>query len=187
MSDAPLDEVLFNHNQQKVEYAGFWIRVLASLIDSFVLVPIVLLSFYNMFNLKSIVLMVILVILQTIYKPFLEWRYGATLGKMAVKIQVVTDQLGRITMEQAIGRYVPWLISQVLSLITTFLLFNSPEFNDMDGLQEMTVISENLPLNDISTVYSFIFILLVGSLVIDKRKQGVHDKIARTLCIKKNR
>jgi uncharacterized RDD family membrane protein YckC len=185
MEEDALDEVLNENQHQVVEYAGFWIRVLASLIDSFVLIPIVLLSFYNMFNLKSILLMVLLVILQTIYKPFLEWRYGGILGKMAVKIQIVTEQLGRITFEQAIGRYAPWLISQGLSLITTFLLFNDSDFQNMKGLQEMTVITERLPLNDISTIYSFIFIILVGSLVVDNRKQGVHDKIARTLCIKK--
>ncbi len=187
MDENTIDDVLFNahQNPQEVEFAGFWIRVLASIIDSFALTPIVLLSFYNIFVLKSIPLMVILSILSILYKPLLEWRYGATIGKMVVKIKVVNEKMGRITVEQAIGRYIPWLISQILSLITSFYLFNSPDFSTINSMLDIGTLAQTSPLDNVSTIYSFIFILLVGSLVIDKQKQGVHDKIARTFCIKK--
>ena len=188
MDEDTLDDVLLNahQNPQEVEFAGFWIRFLASIVDSFALIPLVLLSFYNIFVLKSVLLMIILTILSTIYKPLLEWKYGATFGKMAVKIQVVNENLGKINAEQAIGRYIPWLITQLLSLITSFYMFNSPDFDNVTSFDDLGTFAQNLPTDNASTIYNFIFIFLVGSLAFDKRKQGIHDKIAKTLCIKKN-
>jgi len=188
MDENTLDNDLFNQNQNpQIEYAGLWIRVLASIIDSFALMPLALLSFYNIFSIKSIILMVLLIILQSIYKPLMEWRYGATLGKMAVKIQVVNENVQRITLEQSVGRYIPWLISQILSLITSFYIFNSSDFSDVSDLTSLGTVAQNSPLDYVSTMYSFMFIFLIGSLVFDSRKQGVHDKIARTFCIKKKK
>ena len=180
------DDLLPSHqNLQEIEFAGFWIRFLASIIDSLVLIPLVLLSFYNIFVLKSVLIMVVFTILSTIYKPLLEWKYGATLGKMAVNIKVVNETSSNITLEQAIGRYIPWLITQSLSLITSFYMFNSPEFTQVTGFEDLGTFARNLPIDNASTIYNFIFIFFVGSLAFDKRKQGFHDKIARTFCIKK--
>ena len=131
--------------------------------------------------------MIIISLLSTIYKPLLEWKYGATAGKMLVKVKVVNENFRNISLEQAIGRYIPWLITQILSLITSFYMFSATGFAEVKDIEDLDNIAQNLPLDTVSTVYNFIFIFLVGSLIIDKRKQGVHDKIARTICIKKDK
>ena len=59
MSEDNLEEVtLDNHGyKEEIEYAGFWIRFGAALIDMLVLIPIIALSMYNQFDMKSIVLL----------------------------------------------------------------------------------------------------------------------------------
>jgi uncharacterized RDD family membrane protein YckC len=48
----------------------------------------------------------------------------------------------------------------------------------------MDALSISSPIETVNTIYFYIFLALIGSLVYDKKKQGVHDKIAKTLVIK---
>ena len=92
MSEEGLDKIIIDEEidnthgfKEEIEYAGFWIRVGAAIIDSFVMIPIIAISFYNLLSLKSVILLYILTLISAVYKPLMEWRYGATVGKMAVK------------------------------------------------------------------------------------------------------
>lgn len=169
---------------ENVEYAGFWIRVGASLIDFLVLLPVVGLSIFNMLSIKSMSLMLVLTIAGAIYKPYFEWKKGATIGKSAVGIKVVNMNFEPITLNQALIRYFPWMINYTLALILDFFLFTSPEFGTTTDFVELGMITEGLPFDAINRVYNFVFLILVGSLIFDKFKQGIHDKSAGTFCIK---
>ena len=186
MNEHPLNDDLMEEDIQskEVEYAGFWIRVGASVIDSLVMIPIIILTFYNIIAIKSLFFMFILTLIASLYKPFLEWRYGATFGKMAVKIRVVNEQMGNLSLGQAFGRYIPWAITQVLSFITYYYLFTSANFQEVNSFMQIGELSQTSPIETTSTVYNFIFIFIVGSLAFDPKKQGFHDKIAKTFCIK---
>ncbi|MEJ2701101.1 MAG: RDD family protein [Sedimentisphaerales bacterium] len=63
--------------------AGFWIRFGAQIVDFFVLIPVVVLSYWNTFALKSMIVLVLISVPGLVYKPFMESFFGATLGKMA--------------------------------------------------------------------------------------------------------
>lgn len=138
--------------EQDVVYAGFWLRVLASVIDtilvSIVTVPI-LLAIYGrdyfddtaLFSgpadvLVSYVLPAVAVILFWIARQ-------ATPGKMALSLKIVdADDFGPLSKGQAVGRYFGYYVS--------------------------------------------IFGLMLGFLWVafDPRKQGWHDKLARTVVIR---
>lgn len=125
------------------------------------MIPIIVLSYFNQFNFKSIVLLYILTIISALYKPLMEWRFGGTLGKMANKIKVVNEDLKPINIDQGFGRYIPWGISVIIQLMAGTHLFMSPSFKNMETYAELMESSQTNPLNSISTIYSFIFILLV--------------------------
>jgi len=173
-----------NSSQKDIKYAGFWIRVAAALVDGLVTLPIGLLITYNFLIIKSFPLMVLFTILGMLYKPLMEWRYGATLGKMALKIKVVSENLEFISLEQAFGRFMPWIINHVLSLISYFYIFQTEDFLKMDSISNMSALSMESPIETASTVYLYIFFIIIGTLIYDKRSQGIHDKIAKTLVIK---
>ncbi len=187
MSEESLDQQVIddkNGYQEEIEYAGLWIRLGAAVIDTLVLIPIIGLSMYNQFDIKSLTLLYVLTVLSALYKPLMEWRFGATLGKMACKIKVVNEDLKPISIDQSFGRYAPWAISVVIQLLVATQIFMDPGFKAADTFIEIGVIAQNSPLNNVSSIYNLIFFIIVGWLIVDKKKQGVHDKIAKTFCIK---
>ena len=134
------------------EYAGFWIRVGAALIDSVLIMIIVspiltaiygekswlsgslLLGFWDL--IFSYILPAIAVVVFWIYK-------SATPGKMATKLTIVDANTGgKPSTSQFVIRYIGYYVAM-------------------------------LPF--------FLGIIWVG---IDKRKQGLHDKLARTVVLR---
>ena len=107
--------------EETVSYAGFWLRVVASLIDTLLLmlitIPLILLFFGAAYwqstafvrgpvdFLISWVLPAVLVILFWIYK-------SATPGKMLISAKIVDARTGeRPSIPQFIGRYVAYYVS----------------------------------------------------------------------------
>lgn len=63
-----------------------------------------------------------------VYETWMVGKFGATLGKMAVKIKVVTADGGRVTYPRALGRYFAKLLSQMICLIGYIMaLFDKEE------------------------------------------------------------
>ncbi|CAA0082603.1 Uncharacterised protein [Zhongshania aliphaticivorans] len=150
---------------QPVEYAGFWIRVLASIIDTFlfglILIPIIALSFGdaqwtsvegngmhmstmsfetlqvpgNINLLLNYILPAIAVLVFWIYK-------SATPGKMVLKLRIVNAKTGeKPSVAQWLIRYIAYYLSAMVFML------------------------------------GFIWVGL------DRRKQGWHDKLANTVVI----
>lgn len=191
MENQILDQA-FNEKEQpfidssKIRYAGFWIRVVASLLDFLVLIPVVILNYYNILTIKSLPLELLIVLLTNIYKPLMEYKYGATVGKMAVNIKVVNYDYTNITLEQALIRYFPWLVNSVLSIASILFLFQSADFEAVDEFLEIGYATQQAPFYIYSQLYNIIFIIIVLAVAFDKRKQGLHDKLAKTYCIYKD-
>ena len=118
-------------NTYNRDYAGFWHRFAANIIDILILILPCLLV--------SIIPLLPLVISWLYYALFHSSKYQATIGMMALKIKIYNENEGSISFGRATGRY-----------------FSTP----LSGL-----------------------ILLIGYFMIGwtLRKQGLHDKIARTI------
>jgi uncharacterized RDD family membrane protein YckC len=172
---------------RKVEYAGFWIRVGATFIDFLAYSPIIVLNFYNLYSLKSLPVQLLTLVFLTLYKPWMEYQYGATLGKMAVKIKVVNSQYESINLEQAVKRFAPWLISQVISFYATIILFQSEAFAEATGWMEVGQIQNELTPTAISYFGSGLMLVSCLAVAFDDNKRGLHDMFAGTYCIYKDR
>jgi uncharacterized RDD family membrane protein YckC len=138
--------------EQRLEYAGFWIRVVAIIIDSIVLGVVnwvltfaLLGSSFSLgdptaFGTGLAMSYLISFVLQGLYFTLMESsERQATLGKMAVGIKVGDERGQRLTFPNALGRWA----SKILSALTLFIGY-----------------------------------IMVG---FDTRKQGLHDKIANTV------
>ena len=164
-----------------VRFAGFWIRFAAAFLDGLVLLPLVALEFYNKIQYHSTILLVIGTLLTMLYKPYLEYTRGATFGKQLVNIRVVSESLENISMDQAILRYMPWFISAFFGLMLSFSYYASEEY--ATNLIELTEKTQDSFWTDINSTYFFVFIFIVGVVAFDQRKQGIHDKLARTFVV----
>mgnify|MGYP003876923321 CR=1 FL=1 len=186
MEDSIIDDDFFSEERPSIDQAQlatFWQRLGAQLVDFMILFPIMVINLYNTLNIKSLGIMILLTTASALYKPYLEWQRSATFGKSFLGIKLVDEQLDNISMEQAFKRYFPWVISFLFSLYSNVFLFMSPEFADIDDFMQIGYVIQQAPLSGISNFYGFVFIVLVGSLVFDVRKQGIHDKAAGTYCI----
>jgi uncharacterized RDD family membrane protein YckC len=115
----------------------------------------------------------------------MEYQFGATLGKMAVKIRVVNSQYEAISLTQAVKRYTPWLVSQVISIYTTLLHFQSDAFAEATGWIEIGQLLNELTPSGITYIGSGLMLVSCLAVAFDDNKRGLHDMFAGTYCIYK--
>lgn len=185
MEEVTLDENLTQEVEH--EYAGFWIRFLASIIDVFVLLPFSALYLLVLIGINSLTLTLAGILLSACYKPFMEYKYGATLGKMAVGIKVISTEGGGITLNQTLLRYIPWAIGNAISMITFTMLYTAPGLDTAEGFLEISQIMADQGNNSLSSISSLVMLIAGLSIVFDAKKQGVHDRFASTLCVYVNK
>ena len=177
-----MDSYEIESKQGEVEYAGFWIRFGASIIDGFVLAPITILMIYNFTSIKSLGLAILIVLAMAIYKPLMEFKYGATVGKRAVKIRVVNLNYGPIAFNQSITRYSPWIVAHFLNIISLFAIFGHPNFIHVQSFIEYSTFSEEAAGS--YELLGSILLMVVGIIIVfDTQKRGGHDMFAKTYCI----
>jgi len=141
------------------KYVGFWPRAAAAIVDLLVISVIhnviklfILSPFYNTtgIDILSIKLLTsrygISFIISALYFVLLTANYGGTLGKMALGIKVVREDMSPVTYREAIIR--EFVVKHVLYL-----------------------------------PFAFISWLGVIWIAFDERKQGWHDKIAKTYVV----
>lgn len=140
--------------EQKVEYAGFWIRTLATVIDSILIMiiafpPLVYIYGWEYFDAEKTGFIAgqadffISWILPAIVTIVFWIKKQATPGKMVVGVKIVDAVTGNtMSVGQAIGRYLAYFVSL-------------------------------LPLG-----LGFVWVAF------DKKKQGWHDKLAGTVVVR---
>lgn len=115
---------------EKTEYAGFWIRVGAALIDTVLIMLVTippLIGIYGMEYFDSTALVVgawdfwILWVLPAIAVIIFWVCKSATPGKMLTKIKIIDERSGgKLSVGQSIGRYLAYFISMLPLMLGIF-------------------------------------------------------------------
>lgn len=135
------------------QYAGFWIRVGASIIDAIVILIVIGIPLTMIYGREywasdelvkgvwDVLLSYVLPIVATIW---LWLKFRATPGKMLTGIQVVNaDTLQTISLGQAIGRYLAYILSTLaLGLGFIWVAFSKRKQGWHDMLANTVVIKE---------------------------------------------
>lgn len=166
-----------------IVYATFMQRMYAFIIDCLVFIPISLLGHLNTISYKSLVISVLITAIWWIYKPVMEWKYGATLGKMALKIRVVDEELKAISLNQAALRFLPYFGVSLSVIFSNFALFGIDGFYEAYTFQDFQELEPNSPSGGTFQLTSFFFIFSCSSIMLDKKRQAVHDRFSQTYCI----
>lgn len=168
--------------------AGFWIRTGAYFLDAVIMLPITAISIFNMMQLKSMIIMIIICVIGMAYRPVLHGLYGATLGKMAFKIWVRKEDGSSITMAQAWLRSLLFTLAGILGLISTTLIFLSDGFEDSFGFikwSQFVQENTNPTLSIVTNVLGVVVFIAMVMVAFTDRKRGLHDMIGKTYCIYK--
>ncbi len=109
------------------QYAGFWVRVAASIIDSLIffvvlLIPLAFIFGADFSDAESMDMGTPMLLFQYVFPVVVTvwfWvKYLGTPGKMLLKIQVVDAKTGQaLSTPQAIGRYLGYYVSIIPLLL----------------------------------------------------------------------
>ncbi|NKI30964.1 RDD family protein [Croceivirga thetidis] len=176
-------------NENQVEYADFGIRLGAYLLDALILAPIAIAyNYLNFTYFKSFWTYLLFFLLMTLYKPFFEFKFGATLGKMACKLKVTDHLFQQIDFEKSLTRSLIFIIPSVLNLAPQYLAYSNPSLMDSGSFWQFnTLISQTYPLASLLGCLTGIIVLvdLIVLLTDDMKKQrSLHDRIAKTYVIR---
>lgn len=176
------DELEKGPDWNQVRLAGFGSRAAAAIIDSFIMAPAMMISFWNIANLKSFAFEIFLSCIWVVYKIYMEWKFGATLGKMAIGIKVVNEHLESISLEQSMIRFSFYFINFLGGIVGSYFIFSHPEFTEITNLDEMVAMSNGTV--DLVTRLSAVPLLVsIIAVLMEPKKQALHDKLAQTYCI----
>lgn len=180
-----LDNTILEEQSEQIIYGGFWSRFWALLLDGLIFSPLYIGVFFNMLNWKSAVLMVVFSIIPIIYKPFWEYKYGTTIGKKAMKLRVVNLQYEKANLQEVLLRNIFYIGFGLLNIILYLTVFANPDFADITEFMEYGMINKlSTALVWVSYLSSFIYLVEFIMLVIDEKKQSLHDRIGQTYVIK---
>jgi uncharacterized RDD family membrane protein YckC len=179
----------FNEKQNKqVVYATFWTRVAGSFVDALITMPILLpLTYYNIIVWKSMPVVIVIAILGLMYKVFMEYAYGATWGKMAMRIVVVNYDFEKPDFTEICLRNIVGITSSVSALLSSLYLFSLPEFKDVNGFMEYSVfVNKHTSATTITNIISLAFLVDALLMLSDKQLRTIHDKIGKTYVVKRD-
>jgi uncharacterized RDD family membrane protein YckC len=176
-------------NDENVVYATFWNRLVSYLIDMVVILLITLPStIYNVLNVKSFWLYLLVTVITLLYKPLLEYLFGATIGKMFLDLKVKNQSFDKIDIKQSFLRSAILIVPPLFLLPFYYLAFQNESLMAVESINEFNA-GFNAQYPSFSIVSNVIFLVVIVDLIVmlmDKTKRNIslHDQIAKTVVIK---
>jgi uncharacterized RDD family membrane protein YckC len=173
-----------------IRYSTFWDRFGASLLDGFLMLGATMpLTYFNITNWKIPSLYILIGLFSVLYKPFLEYRYGATWGKMIVGLRVVGHGFGKITLREELRRVSFYLVPSLLQHGLTTVSYYSAAFRSSNNYQEFNsyIINAN---PSILWLNGIVFVLLIVDTITffsTSPNRALHDIYAGTYVIQRRR
>ncbi len=151
-----------------MEYAGFWVRVLAKFIDLLIFLPLIIINSFIFKENNSDIFFVIslsITILILLFNIIFIYLIGKTPGKIVMKLKVVKTDGEKAGMVNSIAREVFTIISILIWIIQRFGM--SGEF-----------------INIINTFFAFAGSFEVLVCLFNYRYKTIHDYIGNTVVLK---
>jgi uncharacterized RDD family membrane protein YckC len=171
----------------EAKYAGIGLRVPAAIIDAIVFAGLNLLIL-PLENYSYIVPKYLWSVFALAFNVFFLVKFGATPGKLIMKIKVVKTSLEPISYKEAFLRLYGNILTNVLYLIaftTAFKSFSYETYRVMSYLEKARYMATFYPIWFHNTQVFFTWWLFGDSalLLFNKKKRALHDFIAGTVVI----
>jgi uncharacterized RDD family membrane protein YckC len=176
-------------NNRKV-YAGFFKRLGSSVVDSLIFMPIMFIfHFISSFTIELAMISAVLSgVLFSVYSIYFHYRFGATIGKMVLRIKVTLPNGEMIGLKQALLRSsVDFTLALVMIIVHVVAMYSvDPEiYLNAGWLERGEILLPLLPFwfGILSIVSQLWFWGELIVLLFNKRKRALHDYIAGTVVI----
>jgi uncharacterized RDD family membrane protein YckC len=180
----------FSTDAENFEYGGFWRRVGASVLDSLIEAPLVILLFVLFNYTRNAYLYYALpsVAFNLFFNIWLVRRFGGTPGKRILNMRIAMTDGSPVTVRAATLRFLPMLVLALLSLTamiqTTYSL--GPGFESLSYVGKLGEMGKLAPAwNNFVTGFMYIWwIASAITLAANRRKRTIHDFIAGTIVLR---
>jgi uncharacterized RDD family membrane protein YckC len=175
--------------ETEVEFATFWPRLGAAILDAVIIGLVTLpITFINIATWKMPSLYILTSIVTLTYKPFMEYRYGATVGKMAAGLKVVSHDFGKITLNEEMKRVSFYYLPSILIAILTAKSYFTADLFSISGF---TQFQDYVGLTNpaIPWVNGIVFVFVVADCITffsNEQRRSLHDMYAGTYVIQKD-
>ena len=174
--------------EAEIVFAKFWPRLGAYLLDGMIVTVVTLpIAYLNVTSWKLTALFIFTSILELSYKPFMEYQFGATLGKMAAGIQVVGRQFEKVSLSEEIKRVSFYLFPGALQALFALRIYFKTEFGSITRFNEYN--QYVLEMNPAAVwLVVIVFILFIADLIVflsNENHRSLHDLYAGTYVIEK--
>lgn len=169
----------FTNSSMPISYAGFWLRVAASLVDGFIvnLIFAILGILYFWFfaknnpslsNSAQTVMGIFYFVIWILYFPFMESRGGTTFGKKIVGIKVLNSNGEPVGFLRSLGRNLAKIISALILMIGFMMAgFTKKKQGLHDIIASCVVVkSKETSAGKIWAVIILIIVVCIGTVVI---------------------
>ena len=183
----PDDEPLFP--DADIVFAKFWIRFAAFLLDGLIIIIIILpVTYFNVIQWKIPWVFILTSIITITYKPFMEYQYSATLGKMAVGIQVVGNQFQKVTLKEELRRVSFYLVPSIIQQILTLNVYFSNQLDSIHQYKDYNdyIVSTNPALYILNIIVVVLFVVDTVTFFSNDQNRSLHDLYAGTYVIEKS-
>jgi uncharacterized RDD family membrane protein YckC len=160
---------MFFKGEMFLNYAGFWKRFLARIIDILIYLPFLLIN-YVMFEsvnknifLNTSLLITILVLL---YNVLFVYFIGRTPGKMIVKLKVIKTDGNKVGLSNSILRETFSIMSLLITIVQQFKVFGEISY-----------------INNIGFAFMILSLLDYLMYLFSSRCKTIHDYLADTVVI----
>jgi uncharacterized RDD family membrane protein YckC len=176
---------------QEIEYAGFWSRLGALIIDGLISIPLILLVMYlngrgKEFNYYTLCLNLVFTLWYFVYLPK---RYGGTPGKLSLGLRITREDGQPIQWKEAFLRYSVLLAFQLSnSMVMFFSIMQADDatFASLGWMKRTAYLASFYP--EYFKLYQWCsgawYIVGIIVLVANSKCRAVHDFIAGTVVIK---
>jgi len=173
-----------------IEYAGFWVRLWARLIDAIILSPFLIFGFIvfrNNLVITGFYWNYSIAFLTIFYEVYFFVKFGATIGKNKAHIKVIGMETDAITWWQSIIRNAPDYFLQMFNFFGGLSALHA--INDFSGLnffslQKLLTQNRNPVFGLLTGLISLWFLADGIVFLCNKKKRSLHDIIAGTMVIK---
>lgn len=178
----------FEEFEESAEYVKFWPRAGAYILDGIIIGFVTAgLNYVNIVQFKSFLFYLVLTLLAALYKPYFEHKFGATFGKMILKIKVVDYNFKIISFNQSLLRSAIFILPSLIYIPIYYFAFKNPNVLSADGFLEFSqIIALEYPIQSwIGNIFLLIIIIDIIFLLSDstKTQRSLHDQIAKTYVV----
>jgi len=172
--------------EREIKFASFWSRFWAYFLDGLIIAAFFLpVTYFNVIQWKLPVIFMISASMTIAYKPFMEYRFSATFGKMALGIKVVGLNFERVTLKEVLSRVSFYIVPSILQQLYTLRIYFLPEFNSINSFIDYSKYASqsNAPIGWLEVLVFILFILDCITFFRNEQNRFLHDIYAGTYVI----